>query len=156
MTKKVDALVIGGGPGGYPAAIRSAQLGKQVLLVEKESIGGECLNWGCIPSKAIIEAADKFHEISHEVPDFGIEVEGVHIDAKKLQEWNQSVTERLVKGVETLLKNNGVEVLRGKARFTKPREVEVSLDSGEKEQIQANDVIIGIGADFATIPATEV
>lgn len=156
MTREVNVLVIGGGPGGYPAAIRSAQLGKNVLLVEKQAIGGECLNWGCIPSKAMIEGANLFHKISNDAPELGIETEGLRIDAMKLQKWKNGVAERLVRGVKMLLKNNGVETLMGTARFTKPHHVEVSLDSGEKEQVRADDIIIAIGSEFNSVPSIEM
>ena len=148
MTDKPDIVVIGGGPGGYPAAIRAAQLGKRVTLIEKGMIGGECLNMGCIPSKALLSATKLLHEIKHKAPDMGISTGKVSVNMKKLHEWRIGVQEKLVSGVEQLLKANTVEIVTGKARFKGPQKLEVSLNAGGKSDITAEDVIIATGASF--------
>jgi len=151
MARQVDVLVIGAGPGGYPAAIRSAQLGMSVLLVEKQYIGGECLNWGCIPSKAIISAADLYHRIKNDSFVMGITVEGVSLEIKKLQQWKKQVIGRLVGGIKQLLKSNNVETLMGTARFLSQVQVEINLEDGTKEIINPKNVILATGAEFITL-----
>jgi dihydrolipoamide dehydrogenase len=148
MTRKVDVLVIGAGPGGYPTAIRSAQLGKSVIIIERQEIGGECLNWGCIPSKALIEAADFYHDMFHDAPTMGITVGDVSIDMKKVQEWKVSVKDHLINGIKQLLKTNKVVIILGKAHFVGPNLVDVTLNDGSTETIEADDIIIATGAGF--------
>ena len=148
MAEKIDLVVIGGGPGGYPAAIRASQLGKRVTLIEKVKLGGECLNLGCIPSKALLSATKLLHEIEHKAPDMGISTGKVSVNMKKMHEWRIGVQEKLVSGVEQLLKANAVEVVAGTARFKGPRELEVSLNVGGHSDITAEDVIIATGASF--------
>src|SRR5881396_43784 len=112
MVRQVDVLVIGAGPGGYPAAIRAAQLQKRVVLVERDRLGGECLNYGCIPSKSLIHAANVL-DSARRAEEFGIEISDIHVDMKKLQAWKEGVVTRLTSGVATLCKGNGAEVLYG-------------------------------------------
>ena len=106
-TKRFDAVVVGGGPGGYVAAIRLAQLGKKTALVEKEALGGVCLNWGCIPSKALIAAANLVEEIGG-AAERGILLERPRVDIAKLRAFKDAVVKKLVSGVGTLEKGNGV------------------------------------------------
>ncbi|MDH5646954.1 MAG: FAD-dependent oxidoreductase, partial [Candidatus Heimdallarchaeota archaeon] len=121
----VDVLVIGAGPGGYPAAIRAAQLGKSVIIVDKGTIGGECLNWGCIPSKALISASDLYHKISHKSEIMGIHVSSQSIDIQKMQTWKQSIQNKMIDGINALLKSHKVKIVFGTASFIKSNEVEV-------------------------------
>jgi len=111
-----DTIVIGAGPGGYVAAIRAAQLGQKVTVIEKGELGGVCLNVGCIPSKALINAAHKYAD-AKESGDIGIFAENVKVDFSKVQEWKAGVVKRLTSGVGTLLKGNKVEVVKGEAYF---------------------------------------
>ncbi|MBD3159456.1 MAG: dihydrolipoyl dehydrogenase [Candidatus Lokiarchaeota archaeon] len=150
MVREIDVLVIGGGPGGYPAAIRSAQLGKDVLLVEKENIGGECLNWGCIPSKALVSASGLYHKIAHEAKEMGIEVENTTLDPKKLHSWKDGIQKKLVGGVKQLLKANKVDVIMGTARLIETQEVEITSGDEETEVVKAKDIIIATGAALRT------
>src|SRR5690349_4732819 len=104
VTKSTEVLVVGAGPGGYVAAIRAGQLGKKVLVVERDNLGGVCLNVGCIPSKAVIHAARTFRGIQHEAPAMGIDAPGATLDLKKTQEWKRGVTSSLTSGIAQLFK----------------------------------------------------
>ena len=116
LSTKTDVAVIGSGPGGYNAAIRAAQLGLDVILIEKNVVGGTCTTVGCIPSKALIHAADVVHE-SKEAKKMGIEAK-TKLDYKKTQQWKEGVVNDLSNGIKTLCKLNGVEILKGRAFFT--------------------------------------
>src|SRR5512132_4324024 len=144
-TKTYDAVVIGAGPGGYVAAIRLAQLGKKTALVEKESLGGVCLNWGCIPSKALIAAANLVEEMKH-AADRGIIAEPPRVDIAKLREFKDGVVKKLTGGVSLLEKGNGVEVVRGTATFVAPDAVEVAGADGKTTRLTANAFIVATGA----------
>lgn len=126
FTTEVDVLVIGAGPGGYVAAIRAAQLGKKVTIVDKGELGGVCLNRGCIPSKALISAAHKYEEMQHSKESaMGIVAESVKVDYEKVQAWKDSVVNKLTGGVESLLKGNKIEIVQGEALFVSENEVRV-------------------------------
>ncbi len=151
-TKTFDAVVIGAGPGGYVAAIRLAQLGKKTALVEKEAtLGGVCLNWGCIPSKALIAAANFVEDIRGAV-DRGIVAESVKVDLDKLREFKNATVKKLVGGVALLEKGNGVEVVKGTATLVAPNAVEVSSGDGEKTRVEAPAIIVATGARPIEIP----
>ncbi len=156
MTIQTDVLVIGAGPGGYPAAIRSSQLGKQTILVDRGSIGGECLNWGCIPSKALISAADFYYKIIHETPKMGITTENTKIDVKQLQQWKGKIVKKLVAGINQLLSSNRVQKIIGSASFIDPHRVEVKLEDGSTETIEAEDIIIATGTEFRSLPGLQI
>ena len=149
-TKTFDAVVIGGGPGGYVAAIRLAQLGKKTALVEKESLGGVCLNWGCIPSKALIAVGNLIDEIKGAAAR-GILVEEPRVDVAKLRAYKEGVVKKLVSGIGALEKGNGVEVLKGTATFVGPNAVEVA-GAGEKVRVEAGAFILATGARPLAIP----
>ncbi len=149
-TKTFDAVVIGAGPGGYVAAIRLAQLGKRTALVEKESLGGVCLNWGCIPSKAFIAVGNLVDEIRG-AAERGILVSEPKVDVAKLRAFKEGVVKKLVGGVGALEKGNGVEVLKGKATFVGPNAVEVEA-GGEKTRVEAGAFILATGARPIAIP----
>ncbi|HEX2187721.1 MAG TPA: FAD-dependent oxidoreductase, partial [Longimicrobiaceae bacterium] len=123
-SKAYDVVVVGGGPGGYTAAIRLAQLGKSVLCVERESLGGVCLNWGCIPSKALISAAATVDRI-RQAGAMGIDAGEPVVDFARTQEWKEGIVARLTGSVGTLIRANGGEVAYGTARIAGPRRVEV-------------------------------
>ena len=143
-TKRFDAVVIGAGPGGYVAAIRLAQLGKKTGLVEKGALGGVCLNWGCIPSKALIAAANLVEEI-RSAGDRGI-LADPRVDLDKLRAFKDAVVKKLVSGVGQLEKGNGVEVVKGTATFVAPDAVEVASGDGEKTRVEASAFIVATGA----------
>jgi dihydrolipoamide dehydrogenase len=150
--KKFNTVVIGAGPGGYVAAIRLAQLGISTAIIEKEYFGGVCLNVGCIPSKALIRASSVYETISHG-NQFGFKVKGgVEIDFAALQGWKSDVVKKLTGGIGQLLKGNGVEVIKGDAAFTGPKQIEVTSVSG-KEKIDADNFIIAVGSTPIEIPS---
>ncbi|WP_027417717.1 dihydrolipoyl dehydrogenase [Aneurinibacillus terranovensis] len=151
FTIELDVLVIGAGPGGYVAAIRAAQLGKKVAVVDKAEVGGVCLNRGCIPSKSLISAAHRYEE-AKDGSDIGVNVQGVTVDMKKVQEWKQSVVNKLTGGVASLLKGNKVEVIEGEALFVNENEVRV-FHGYEVNRYRFNHCIIATGSRPIEIPS---
>jgi len=149
-TKTFDAVVIGAGPGGYVAAIRLAQLGKKAALVDKEALGGVCINWGCIPSKALIAAANLVDEVRG-AAERGILAEAPRIDLAKLREFKDAVIKKMVGGIALLEKGNGVEVIKGTARFVGPGAVEVT-GGAEPLRLEAPAFIVATGARTIEIP----
>jgi dihydrolipoamide dehydrogenase len=152
LARRVDALVIGAGPGGYVAALRLGQLGKETLLVERDRLGGECLNYGCIPSKALINTASLINKVRG-AEEMGIAAQ-VKVDMARLQRWKTSVVERLTSGIAQLCKGNGVEVAYGSASFKDPRRVEVRREDGA-EEVQVENVIIATGSHPVQLPGLE-
>ena len=145
LAQEVDVLVIGAGPGGYVAAIRAAQLGRKVTIVDKDALGGVCLNRGCIPSKALISAAERFLAVK-EAEQMGIEVSGdVNVNMPELMKWKDGVVKKLTGGVESLLKGNQVEVISGEAYFNGTDSVRVVTDDSS-QTYKFNDVIIATGS----------
>ncbi|KPK15772.1 MAG: dihydrolipoamide dehydrogenase [Myxococcales bacterium SG8_38] len=155
MAKEYEAIVIGGGPGGYVAAIRLGQLGVKTLCVEKEYMGGVCLNWGCIPSKALIAAANLAHKVRH-AEHMGIMIKGLEVDVPKMQEWKEGIVKKLTSGVRSLVKGNKGDIVMGTARLTGPNTVEVTDAEGKKETYKANKgIIVATGAKMIQIPGFE-
>jgi dihydrolipoamide dehydrogenase len=149
--KTYDAIVIGAGPGGYPCGIRLGQLKLKTLVIEKEYAGGVCLNWGCVPSKALISAAGTFAKVSH--GGMGIKVSGLSIDTNELQDWKEGIVKRLTGGVRSLLKMNGAELAMGTATVTSPNTVEVVGEGGQKETYKAEKaIVIATGSHTVEIP----
>jgi len=143
-----DVIVIGAGPGGYPAAIRSAQLGKKTVIIEKEAFGGTCLNWGCIPTKTLIASAERYHHAAHSEA-FGITTKGLAFDYAKMIARKAEVVAKLSGGVQGLLKSNGVEMIRGTARFEGPNRLSVVQPDGKTLWLTAASIIIAAGSDSA-------
>ncbi|MEL0205360.1 MAG: FAD-dependent oxidoreductase, partial [Alphaproteobacteria bacterium] len=155
-TKTFDLIVIGGGPGGYVAAIRAAQLGMTAAVVEREHLGGICLNWGCIPTKALLRAAELRHSID-EMKDFGITINGeISIDLPAVVKRSRKVAGRLSMGVRHLLKKNKVPVFEAEAKLGAKQGNQriVTLSSGES--LSAKHVIIATGARARSLPGIEV
>lgn len=147
-----DVVVIGAGPGGYVAAIRSAQLGFKTAVIEREFLGGVCLNVGCIPSKAMITATHLLHKAQHNFKDMGLNIKGgIDVDMKQLVKWKQSVCDKMSGGVSQLLKGNTVTVLKGEAEFKNSKEITVK-SSGGTESVQAKYFIIATGSRPIEIP----
>lgn len=149
---KFDIIVIGSGPGGYVAAIRAAQLGYSTAIVEKENLGGICLNWGCIPTKALLKSAQVFNYLKH-TSDYGIELEGVakpNMDA--IVNRSRGVAENMSKGVQFLMKKNNIQVIEGYAKLAQGKKVEVELIDGSKEIYEADHIILATGARSRELP----
>jgi dihydrolipoyl dehydrogenase len=151
--KTYDAIIIGGGPGGYPCAIRLGQLKQKVLCVDKDEVGGVCLNWGCVPSKAIIATSHTFEKVKAGA-SFGLLVDNPRVDPNKLQDWKEGIVRKLTGGVRTLFKTNGVDLLYGDARVTGPKTVTVKTREGATEVIEAtNGIVVATGASTIEIPS---
>jgi dihydrolipoamide dehydrogenase len=150
-THQTEAAVIGSGPGGYVAAIRLGQLGKETVLVEREKLGGVCLNIGCIPSKALIRVA-KLKRRIEAAKQIGLETSDVKVDFAKVQAWKQGVVDHLVSGIEYLLKANNVKVVKGTGKFTGPHQLEVATTSG-METVETKNIIIATGSRYFDLPA---
>jgi dihydrolipoamide dehydrogenase len=150
-----DVIVIGAGPGGYVCAIRAAQLGLKTAIVEKEFLGGICLNVGCIPSKALLKNADVAHTLRERGSEFGFQVEGLKLDYGAAVKRSRQVSDRLVKGVGFLMKKNKIDVYEGAATFVDARMLDVALKDGSKEQLTAKNIVVATGASAAMIPGVE-
>ena len=153
--RTTELLVIGGGPGGYMAAIRAGQLGKKVLLVEKGDLGGECLNRGCIPSKALIHASRLYHAIRTEGPEIGVRATDPTFDLVTAMRWKEEVVSKERQGVVTLLKAAGVTVLPGTVRFTGPRSADLTAPDGGHERIDFSSAVIATGAVHSALKGFE-
>ncbi|MBD3859507.1 dihydrolipoyl dehydrogenase [Bacillus sp. 28A-2] len=147
---ETDTLVIGAGPGGYVAAIRAAQLGQKVTIVEKGTLGGVCLNVGCIPSKALINAGHRFEHAKHS-EDMGIKAENVTVDFSKVQEWKASVVNKLTGGVQGLLKGNKVDIVKGEAYFVDSNSVRV-MDENSAQTYTFKNAILATGSRPIELP----
>ncbi len=139
-----DLIVIGSGPGGYVAAIRASQLGMKVAVVEKESLGGICLNWGCIPTKALLKSAQVFDYLNH-AKDYGIEVAETKANFPEVIKRSRSVAEGMSKGVQFLMKKNNIEVIYGYGKVLPGKRVEVTLTEGGIKIYKANNVLLATG-----------
>jgi len=151
MSDAFDVVVIGGGPGGYVAAIRAAQLGQTVALVEKENLGGTCLNRGCIPTKALVKAAGLWRDINH-CSEFGFSVSEPRVDFGQVMARKNSVVQTLRSGTEMLMKSNKISVIRGRAELSRIGEVAVRIADGTASVIGAQNVILANGSAPARIP----
>ncbi len=149
-----DLVVVGGGPGGYVAAIRAAQLGMKAAVVEREHLGGICLNWGCIPTKALLRTAEVFDNFHH-AKSFGLKAEKVSFDLDAVVKRSRGVAGQLSKGVGHLLKKNKVAVLDGKGRLAGSGKLEVELNKGGKETLSAKHIILATGARARQLPGLE-
>lgn len=151
--KNFDMIVIGAGPGGYVAAIRGAQLGLSVCVVEREHLGGICLNWGCIPTKAMLRSAEVFH-LMHRAKDFGLSAEGIKYDLPAVVKRSRSVAGQLSGGIGHLLKKNKCTVIMGEATITAKGKVSVKTDKGA-EELSGKNIIIATGARARNLPGLE-
>lgn len=152
MSGNYDVLVIGGGPGGYIAAIRAAQLGLKTALVERRHLGGVCLNWGCIPTKALLQGAEFAHALRDKAPKLGFDVVQNGFDIAKLVAHSRGVSEKLSAGVGYLLKKHGVTVHDGTARLAGKGLVEVEAKAGAKTPLKADHIILATGARPRVFP----
>lgn len=150
-----DLLILGGGPGGYTAAIRAAQLGMKSMVVERDRLGGICLNWGCIPTKALLRNAEIL-TIVRNADEWGIRAENVSFDFGKIIKRSRGIADRISKGVEYLMKKNRIEVLQGSGRLTGESTVEVLLADGSKRAITSQHIIVATGARPRTLPGVAI
>ena len=148
---ETDTIVIGAGPGGYVAAIRAAQLGQKVTIVEKGELGGVCLNVGCIPSKALITAGHRYHDAKNSA-DIGITAENVKVDFSKVQKWKGTVVEKLTSGVGGLLKGNNIDIVKGEAYFVDANNIRVMTETSAQTYTFKN-AIIATGSRPIELPA---
>ena len=153
--RQFDVTVIGGGPGGYVAAIRASQLGMKVALVEKERLGGICLNWGCIPSKSLLKSAEMMHSFRR-AEEFGFAYKDLTVNWPTIIKRSRDVSERIVKGVEYLMKKNKVEVITGTGKLTGKTTVEVSRDGKAVETVSSRSIILATGARPRSIPGVTI
>lgn len=152
---KYDVVVIGGGPGGYVAAIKAAQLGKKTALVEKQWLGGVCLNIGCVPSKALLRNAEVAHLLQNGGREFGFKVEGLELDFPSAVKRSRKVSNRLTKGVGFLMKKHKIDVFMGTAAFKDRTTLAVTLNEGGEEELKADNIVIATGASSIIIPGME-
>jgi len=146
-----DLIVLGSGPGGYVAAIRASQLGLKTAIVERESLGGICLNWGCIPTKALLKSAQVFEYLSH-AEDYGIKVNGGKADFSNVVKRSRDVADSMSKGVQFLMKKNKIDVLTGTGKLIAAGKLEVTDDKGAATTYAAKNIIVAVGARSRELP----
>ncbi len=149
-----DIIVVGGGPGGYVAAIRAAQLGLKAAVVERADLGGICLNWGCIPTKALLRSAEIYHYMTH-AGDYGLSADNVGFDLDKVVKRSRKVSKKLTGGVGYLLKKHKVAVVEGEAKLAGPGKLEVTKDGKPVGKLGAKHIILATGARARTLPGLE-
>jgi dihydrolipoamide dehydrogenase len=153
MAQQFDMIVIGAGPGGYVAAIRATQLGLKVACVEREHLGGICLNWGCIPTKAMLRSSEVFH-LMHRAKEFGLKAEGIDYDLDAVVKRSRGVAKQLSSGIGHLFKKNKVTSIMGEARLAGKGKVSVRTDKGE-EELTAKAIVVATGARARDLPGLE-
>ncbi len=157
MAEAFDVAVIGTGPGGYVCAIRAAQLGMKVAVVEKRAThGGTCLNIGCIPSKALLHSTELFHEAGHSFAKMGIDIGPPALDLPRMMTFKQEAVEGNTKGVEFLFRKNKITAFHGTARIASPGKIAVKSDNGEETTVEARTIIIATGSDSARLRGVEI
>ena len=149
-----DVVIVGTGPGGYVAAIRGSQLGLKTAVVERERLGGICLNWGCIPTKALLRVSELRHTLGR-LGDFGISVGEVSVDIEKVVAYSRGVADQLSRGVAYLMKKNGIAVIQGHARLAGAGALEITKDDGAVETVRAAHIILATGARARVLPGLE-
>jgi dihydrolipoamide dehydrogenase len=150
-----DVIVLGSGPGGYPAAIRASQLGKKVVIVERESLGGICLNWGCIPTKALLKSAQVYEYAKH-AADYGIEVSSPKQNFGNVIKRSRVVADKMNKGVQFLMKKYKVDVVMGNGKLIAPNKLEVTATDGNKQVLEAKNIVIVTGARSKELPSLKI
>ena len=150
-----DVIVLGSGPGGYPAAIRASQLGKKVAIVEKESLGGICLNWGCIPTKALLKSAQVYDYAKH-ASNYGISVSNPSADFPGVVKRSRAVADKMSKGVQFLMKKNKIEVIMGTGKLVAANKLEVTAADGSKQTLEAKNIVIATGGRARQLPSMPI
>jgi len=154
MAESFDTVVVGGGPGGYVAAIRASQLGMKTAVVEREHLGGICLNWGCIPTKALLRTSEIHHLLQH-LDDFGLSASNVSFDMEKIVARSRGVAKRLSSGVAHLMKKNKITVIDGHGRLAGPGTLAVTDKDGKTDEVKATNIILATGARARSLPGME-
>src|SRR6056297_271378 len=152
--KSFDMIVIGAGPGGYVAAIRGAQLGLSVAVIEREHMGGICLNWGCIPTKAMLRSSEVFH-LMHRAKEFGLKADGIGYDLEAVVKRSRAISKQLNSGVGHLLKKNKVTAIMGEATLTGKGKVKVTTEDGKTENLSGKSIVLATGARARQLPGLE-
>ena len=150
-----DVIVLGSGPGGYPAAIRSSQLGKKVAIIERESLGGICLNWGCIPTKALLKSAQVFEYAKH-AADYGIKIENPLAEFDAVIKRSRGVADKMSKGIAFLMKKNKIDVIMGSGKLISANKLEVTAADGTKQTHEATNIIIATGGRARELPSLPI
>ena len=150
-----NLIVIGSGPGGYVAAIRASQLGMKVAIVEKESLGGICLNWGCIPTKALLKSAQVFDYVNHS-ENYGIKISKSSVDFDSIISRSRGVADGMSKGVNFLMKKNKIDILNGFGKIISKNEVEVTTEENKKEIHKSDNIIIATGGRSRELPNLKI
>ena len=157
MQKQYDIAILGGGPGGYVAAIRAGQLGFKTVVIDKDNLGGICLNWGCIPTKSLLKNAEIFDQINNHSEDFGIKTKGLEYDFNRIIKRSRDIADRISKNVEMLVKKNKVDRIRGFGKLISPSQLEIFDDKKKLiETINAEKIIVATGARPRSIQAIPV
>jgi dihydrolipoyl dehydrogenase len=156
MSKQYDIAILGGGPGGYVAAIRASQLGFKTVVIDKDNLGGICLNWGCIPTKSLLKNAELFDAIKNHGNEFGITSKELSFDFSKIIKRSRDIADRISKNVELLIKKNKIDRISGYGKLTSKNQIDIFENDRQLESIQADKIIIATGAKPKTIPAIPV
>lgn len=150
-----DVIVLGSGPGGYPAAIRASQLGKKVAIVERESLGGICLNWGCIPTKALLKSAQVYEYAKH-AADYGIKVDNPMAEFEAVIKRSRGVADKMSKGIQFLMKKNKIDVVMGNGKLIAANKLEVTAADGSKQTLEAKNIVIATGGRARELPSMPI
>ncbi len=150
-----DVIVLGSGPGGYPAAIRASQLGKKVAIVERESLGGICLNWGCIPTKALLKSAQVYEYAKH-ATSYGINVENPSTNFGGIITRSRGVADKMSKGIQFLMKKNKIDVVMGNGKLIAANKLEVTAADGTKQVLEAKNIILATGGRARELPSMPI
>src|SRR5579862_6129933 len=153
MADSYDVIVVGGGPGGYVCAIRCAQLGLKTAVVERDRMGGICLNWGCIPTKALLRSSEIWH-LMHRLGEFGFSAENLRFDLAKIVERSRKVSAQLSNGVAFLMRKHKITVISGEARLAGAGKIDVGTE-GKTAQFAAKNIVLATGARARTFPGLE-
>ncbi|MCL6097806.1 MAG: dihydrolipoyl dehydrogenase [Bacteroidetes bacterium] len=156
MQKSYDIAILGGGPGGYVAAIRAGQLGLKTVLIDKDNLGGICLNWGCIPTKSLLKNAEIYDAMKNHSEDFGISVQGLSFDFGKIIKRSRDISDRITKNVELLIKKNKIDRIRGFGKLVSKNQIDIFDGDKKTESINADKIIIATGARPKIFPSIPV
>jgi dihydrolipoamide dehydrogenase len=157
MADKYQVAILGGGPGGYVAALRAAQLGLKTVIIEKDNLGGICLNWGCIPTKSLLKNAEIYDLMKNHSDDFGIKVQGLEFDFSKIIKRSRDISDRIVKNVEFLIKKNKIDLIKGFGKLASSNKIDIFNPEGKSiNSVTADNIIIATGARPKDIPSIPI